>query len=249
MFVVLLSYQMIMAEEAIEQIAKDIINAYKVSDVDLLKRHASGILLPAINDNFFQDKQAKEIAVMTNDWDGTIKEIRYSSANIMNKTIISAIIYFNKCTDKEQICVVMLSSLDNSDWKALGMGITTMEKEEFEKNSLDLQSVKTVIKPVDHKGYTIEMASGEIVKDPSTAKLQELLTTLDDDNFFITLSDNEGFLQAAYSEDGFSVEYRGKDGYFGATELLSQEETSELFVNYIDGVNNWQDSVNWESLE
>ena len=176
MFVILLSYQMISAQETLEQIAKDIINAYKISDVDLLKRHASGILLPAINEHFFEDKQAKEIAVMTNDWDGTIKEIRYSSENIMNKTIIIAIIYFNMCADKEQICVVLLSSLDNSNWKALGMGISTIEKEEFEKNSLDLQSVKKVIKPVDHKGYTIEMASGEIVKDPSTAKLQELLT-------------------------------------------------------------------------
>jgi len=249
MLVVLLSYQMIRAQETLEQIAKDIINAYKISDVDLLKKHASGILLPAINEHFFEDKQAKELAVMTNDWDGTIKEIRYSSENIMNKTIISAMIYFKMCADKEQICVVMLSSLDESEWKALGMGITTIDKAEYEKNSLSLQSVKTVITPVDHKGYTIEMASGEIIKNPSTAKLQELLTTLDDDNFFITLSDNDGFLQAAYSEDGFSVEYRGMNGYFGATKLLSQEETSGLFVKYIDKVNNWQDSVSWESLE
>jgi len=247
--VVLLSYQMIMAKETLEQIAEDVINAYKLSDEDLLKKHASGILLPTINENFFEDKQVKELKDMASDWDGTIKEIRYSSDSIMNKTITSAMVYFKKCPDKEQIGVVMLTRMDKSEWKALGLGITKMEKVEFEKNSLDLQSVKTVSEPVNHKGYTIEMASGEIVKDPSTTKLKELLTTLDDDNFFITLSDNEGFIQAAYSEAGFSVEYRGDNGYFGAIELLSQEKTSELFVNYINKVDHWQNSIKWESLE
>ena len=112
-----------------------------------------------------------------------------------------------------------------------------------------MESMTSAPAKVDHREYTIEMASGEMIKDPSTAKLQELLTTLDDDNFFITLSSNDGFIQAAYSEDGFSVEYRGEDGYFGATGLLSTEETSELFVKYIDKVNNWKATINWESME
>ncbi|MDP8268174.1 MAG: hypothetical protein RAP70_11685 [Candidatus Celaenobacter antarcticus] len=249
MLMILLTCQMIMAQETIEQIAKDIINAYKTSDVNLLKKHASGMLLPAINENFFEDKQAKEIAVMVNGWDGTIKEIRYNSENIMNKNVTITIVYFKMCADEEQICAVLLSSLDNSEWKALGFGISTVEKVEFENYSLEMESMTSAPAKVDHREYTIEMASGEIVKDPSTAKLQELLTTLDDDNFFITLSGNDGFIQAAYSKDGFSVEYRDEDGYFGATGLLSPEETSELFVKYIDKVNNWKETINWESME
>lgn len=248
-FIILISYQSIVAQGNVEQIAKEIITAYKTSDADLLKKHASGILLPAINENFYADKQAKKLVALANEWNGKIIEIRYGTEKMMGKTINLVMVYFKNCKDTDQLCVVLLSSIDKSEWKAVGFGISKIEKAELEEYSLELQSEENIPAKIDHSEFTIEMATGKIVKDPSTEKLQELLKTLDDDNFFITLSCNDGFLQAAYSDDGFSAEYSGPDGYFGATELLSQKEMTKLFIAYIDKVKDWKEDVIWESIE
>lgn len=245
-FLLLLVYQFAFAGP--KEIAKDIITAYQTSDADLLKKHASGMLLPAITRKFFDDSNVVEIKSLVKDWDSEIKEVRYNGEKMMDKTIYISLVHFADCVSAEELCVVMLSSLDKKDWKAFGLGISTITKDEFYSYSTQIQDVKITEPKKSKRSYTVETASGEIVEDPSLTKLLDMIKSLDDDNFFITLSHPDGFLQAAYSEDGFYAEYSGVNGYFGADKALTLKETLELFSNYYNNIENWKGNISWEEM-
>ena len=62
---------------------------------------------------------------------------------------------------------------------------------------------------------------------------------LDDDNFFITLSNKENFIQAAFSDGDFVVEYKENGQQFAAEKVLTKEET----INYLKIIirkDNWK---------
>ena len=78
----------ITAFSQVENVAKEVLNAYKNKDVELLKKNASGILKYAISEGYFEDKGVKEDAKAVAGWDGTIKEVRYEVGNIMGRKAV-----------------------------------------------------------------------------------------------------------------------------------------------------------------
>jgi hypothetical protein len=243
---VMIVSQLIFAISKPEEIANDIIKAYQNSDEDLLKKHASGILIPAINEALFSEKEVTKINTMLENWNGKIIETRYAAENMAGKIVLSSVVYFMDCPEENDLGVVMLSSVDNSDWKAIGFGITNMERSEFEKFSLQMTDPISIETKKEYKKFTIEMASGVIVKNPSIEKLEELIASLNDDNFFLSLSHDDGFIQTAYSSDGFTIEYSNSEGYFVASELYNLEKAVQVFSKYMNEEKDWITDIDWE---
>lgn len=63
------------------------------------------------------------------------------------------------------------------------------------------------------KVVSIEMANGKkIAKSNVNQAIENLSDMNEDDNFFIILNSKDGFMQAAYSKKGFTVEYKDTEG-------------------------------------
>ncbi len=246
LILVLIALQLIFAISNPEEIATEIIKAYKDSDEDLLKKHASGMLIPAINETLFSDPEVIKIKTMLENWNGKIIETRYAAEEMAGKIVLSSVVYFMDCPAENGLGVVILSSVDNSDWKAIGFGITIIESSEFEKFSLQMPDPISIETKKEYKKFTIEMATGEIIKNPSIEQLEELLASLDDDNFFLSLSYEDGFIQTAYSENGFTIEYSNSDGYFVASELFDLEKVVQVFSKYMNEEKDWKTNIDWE---
>jgi len=246
--IMMLSAHQILAQVSEEQAATDIINAYKNKDVALLKKYATGIMVHVINESFFESDDAKPLVEIAEKWDGTIREIRYSKGDMMGKTISLASVYFSD-NDNGNLNTVLLSSYENSEWKAFVYGISDIARSEFEQGSKEIPGDEVVeeAKPVssDHSDFSIEMANGDTFEKPSTEKLKELLKSLNDDNFFLILNSKQGFLQTTTSEKGYIVQYSDDNGMFEAEAYFTFEMLVDIFAAYIDNDNAWKSKAKW----
>lgn len=93
--------------------------------------------------------------------------------------------------------------------------------------------------------YAVEMADGTTIASASLEQVLEGIESLDEDNFFLILSHEGGFVQTAYSDGEYYVEYNEEGEQFAGTELLSLEEVTELFSLYYRGEEGWMDIVEW----
>ncbi|MGC9375061.1 MAG: hypothetical protein ACP5DQ_08490 [Bacteroidales bacterium] len=257
MFVFVISTHFTFAQGDAENIAKDIIKAYQNKDADLLKKHATGVLMYAINDDFFESDDGKPLVEIAKKWDGKIKEIRYSKGDVMGKEVLLASAYFSD-NPNGNFNVVILSSFDKSAWKAFALGITDIPREEFEQGETNLEATSDdkaadAETPVDSKmaaeraGYSIEMANGDIFESPSDEKIKEALKSLNDDNFFMTLSGKDGFMQTTTSEQGFIVQYSDEGGMFEAEEYFSLDKLEDIFIAYINQ-QDWKKMATWVEM-
>ncbi len=248
----------ITAFSQVENVAKEVLNAYKNKDVELLKKNASGILKMVITKSYFEDKSVQEDAKAIDGWDGTIKEVRYEIENMMGrKTVLATAYYADKGTD--QIHAVLLSSMDNGKkWVMVGSGLGSLKKEEFEELSktIPASGAKKESKAGGAKKesettskFSAELANGDTFDKISEAKMVECINSLDDDNFFITLSNKEDFIQAAFSDGDFVVEYKEDGQQFAAEKVLTKEETIQLFKDYYQGKDNWKKEIVWGKME
>ncbi|MDD2278101.1 MAG: hypothetical protein PHD06_09050 [Bacteroidales bacterium] len=229
--------------------AEDIVKAYKEKDATLLKRYATGILINVINDNFFESKDAKTLVEIAKGWDGTIREIRYAKGDIMGSTVIMANVYIGDNPSGE-LNTVLLTSYNNSDWKAFGLGITETSRKEFLEGSLEIPKDEPKTKPKAdkaYKGFSIEMANGETLDNPTVAKLRTMLKTIDDDNFFLTLSGKDGFLQTTISETGFIVQHSEGEEMFEAESYFTMEKLVEIFEAYLRS-EDWKSMGKWAAM-
>lgn len=252
-FALILISESIVAQGNPESVAKDVIKAYKTKDVDLLKKHMTGMMLYVINDGFFDSDDGKPLAEIASKWDGTIKEMRYSKGDVMGKEVLLASAYFSD-NPNGNLNVVILSSFEKADWKAFAYGITDISREEFEEGSKELSGDKQVSEEIvdkpekdGHSGFSIEMANGETYENPSTEKLIESLKSLNDDNFFLTLNSKDGFLQTSTSEKGYIVQYSNHEGMFEAEAYFTIEMLLEIFKAYIDN-GNWKEKATWVEM-
>ncbi len=238
----------------VQDVAEAVLKAYQDRDVELLKKHASGILLAAISDSYFEDKGLQDDLKVVDNWTGEIKDIRYMTDNMMGQTISIATVYYaDKPDDTGEIYTVVLSSLENADWVMVGSGLGTEKMAEFEKMSPTLAGSKVVqdesLKKEEtirmQKDYAVEMANGDTFSDVSEETLGDCINKLDDDNFFIILSNGDDFMQAAYSDQGLIVQYKEYGQQFEAEEYLTTEQTVELFNNYYRGSTDWKEGYIW----
>ena len=239
----------ITAFSQVENVAKEVLNAYKNKDVELLKKNASGILKMVITKSYFEDKSVQEDAKAIDGWDGTIKEVRYEIENMMGrKTVLATAYYADKGTD--QIHAVLLSSMDNGKkWVMVGSGLGSLKKEEFEELSKTIPAGGAKKESETTSKFSAELANGDTFDKISEAKMVECINSLDDDNFFITLSNKEDFIQAAFSDGDFVVEYKEDGQQFAAEKVLTKEETIQLFKDYYQEKNNWKEEIVWKKVE
>ena len=93
--------------------------------------------------------------------------------------------------------------------------------------------------------YAVETADGTTIASASLEQVLEGIESLDEDNFFLILSHEGGFVQTAYSDGEYYVEYNEEGEQFAGTELLSLEDVTELFSLYYRGEEGWMDIVEW----
>lgn len=241
----LLSVNITFAQGNAEDAAKDIIKAYKTKDPVLLKKYVAGFFAMAINESFFDSDDGKPLVEIAGKWDGSIKEIRYSKGDMMGKSVLLASAYFSD-NPNGNLNVVILSSYENSDWKAFALGISDISKSEFEEGSIEIPT-ETATNIVDHSEFSIEMANGDTFENPSNKKLNELLKTLNDDNFFLILNSKTGFLQASTSEKGYIVQYSDDKGMYEAEAYFTFEMLTSIFNAYINK-EDWKSKAKWVEM-
>jgi len=230
----------------IEIAAKEILTAYKNKDAELLKKNASGMLIMAITPAYFNDASIKEDIKSVDNWNGEIKEIRYQVNDMMGKKIFMATAHYADIPGKTDIYAVLLSSTDGKKWVMFGSGLAKLSKAEFDEMSkeIPLAVTKTENKPA--KVFSIEMASGDTFDKVSMEKMIECFNNLNDENFFITMTCKDDFIQASYSDKGFAAEYSEKGVRYVATEVLSKEQTINLFKKYYQDKEDWKTGINWK---
>ncbi len=240
----------------VENIANEVLKAYKERNVELLKKNASGIMKHAISVSYFEDKDIQEEIKSVDNWDGKIREIRYKSGDMFDKKVYIASIWFSEVVEnKDEIYTVFLTSVDKEKWVIFGIGIGTEVKEEFNKMDKSLsgnvEEVAISKENEQKKNYTFstEMADGTISKKITEKQISDYINKLNDDNFFLILNRDEGFMQSAYSAKGFTVQYKENGKQFEAKEYMSKENTIKIFKKYFNGDNNWKAGIEWISAD
>ncbi len=99
------------------------------------------------------------------------------------------------------------------------------------------------------EGFRLETASGEVIEAPSLTQLMRSLGELDSDDEFCILSKGDDFIQTAYSEKGFTVQYKDATGHYESAELLMQPVIVMMFSTYMKGDDSWKQSTKWEKMQ
>ena len=235
----------------VERIAREILEAYKTKNPELLKKNVSGILKSTITKDYFNTKSLQDDIKAAENWDGKIRAIGYKTVNLFGKKIQSADVYFADVEGTNKIYVVLLSKMGDNPWVAVGSGIGKEKKSEFEELSKTKLSEEEEEETNSKKNYSVEMANGDTFSKVTFEKIKECFNKMDDDNFFIILNgeDENEFLQAAYSDKGYSVEYKANGVQYEAKEVLQKEVALNLFKNYLNEDENWNKSVEWEKQQ
>ena len=236
----------LLAQNQVENTAKEVLKAYKDKNPELLKKHASGVLKYAISDSYFEDENLQKDVKAAENWDGEIRGIGYVVNNIAGKKIIMASVYFADIPNSDSIYEVLLSNYENQGWVMFGAGLMADKKENFDILSKTISSGTVPQTENVHKDFSIEMANGDTFDKVTPEKITQCFDKLDDDNFFIILNHKEDFLQAAYSDEGYTVEYKENGVQYSATDLLSKEKTMDLFNKYFNLDKDWNKDTQWE---
>ncbi len=234
----------------VENVAKEVLKAYKNRDVELLKKHASGIMVMAISESYFEDKGIQDDLKAVDGWDGELKEIRYNSGDMMGQKVYIAAIHFADVPDNDnELYTIVLSSTDKQNWVMLGTGIVSETKEEFNKLSSTMQAEEEKDAAEDIRSMSLEMYDGDSHDQVSQDILAESFNTLSDDNFFISLTHKDDYIQVAYSGQGYSVDYKDASGHFEATEFLSKDAALQVLIDYLEGNEAWRKGLSWVALD
>ena len=91
-----------------------------------VKKYAPPITLNAISSKYFEDKVCKNEIKALQNWDGKIREIRYSA----NPFAIMATVYYDEAVKKGEL-VIFYFSKAGKNWKQFGSGFDDMKKPIF----------------------------------------------------------------------------------------------------------------------
>lgn len=237
----------------VKDVAREVLKAYQDKDPELLKKNASGFLKNAISSSYFEDEQVQDEINAADQWDGTLREVRYTSAEMMGNKVDLAMVHFADNKEAEdEIYVVTLSRADQKDWVMFAQGITSEKKAEFEAMDVTLEDAEKSMKVAQSKKtmekFSIEMANGDKFDEVSGKVLEKQLNELNSDNFFLILNKADDFLQAAYSDGGYSIQYNENGKQYQADEVLNKEKTLELFKEYLHETGNWKDITSWSEF-
>ena len=122
----------------VEDIAMEVLKAYKTRDVELLKNNASGMFKKIISEEFLESENSQAVLNIIDNWDGKIREVRYSKEKVMGETTTVAAAFFADNPNNDEICFVTLTRKAENDWVIFGNGIMCNNRSEFEKMSTKL---------------------------------------------------------------------------------------------------------------
>lgn len=275
----------------VKEVAKEMLTAYKNKDVKGVKKYAPPIILGAISPKYFEDRVVKDEVKALKDWDGKIREVRYSA----NPFAVMATVYYDESAKKGKIKIFYFSKAKNN-WKQFGNGFGEMKKSKFlkegstrmpkrkkrkaaikskKKGRESAESTEAAEGPAAslkkafsmfgfskkhkkkklkgdkaaNKGYSIEMASGDIFKNPSVKKLKKSVKSLNDDNFFLTINGPDGFIQGAYSKKKIDMQYKDTEDHFTCKEMVSKKTATFMFSEYLKGKKDWKEKCDWKVVE
>lgn len=230
----------------VESVATETLKAYQARDAESLKKHVAGFFKTLINDGYFDRRDVQKHLKALEKWDGTLKEIRYASGDIAGKQMYTAMAFYADAPDKNEIYAVALASPDKKTWTLVGDGLVQETKVEFEKFGNLIPSQQEKVVNNSSKKFSIEMANGDKFKDVSAENIKENIDKLNNDNFFIILNNGEDFLQAAYSEKGFDLQYKESGFQFTARDYLTKEQAMKTFLSYYNSEDGWKDITPWD---
>ena len=99
------------------------------------------------------------------------------------------------------------------------------------------------------KGYSVEMADGTTAEAPSAEQLKKHLASLNSDNFFLTLTGPDGFLQASYTAKGLDMEYKDLAGHFASVAAVPAETAGTIFTGYLRNEDGWKSKCEWKPFK
>lgn len=113
----------------------------------------------------------------------------------------------------------------------------------------DVEEVEEVFDAVlgANVGYVLQTGKKKY-KDPSRLKLMECISKMDKKNDFLKLSKENGFLQAKYEKDGYSMEYKDATGHYRTIEPIRAEYVSMMFLSYFENSDEIIEFGDWEEL-
>ena len=241
--------------QSAKEVGKKLITAYKKKDAETIKKHMGPMMALTMNDKFFEDKDLKKDIENLKNWNGKIKEVRYFA------TVFGAMaaLHYDNAKDKDKVRVFILGKFKKTWMQGIG-GFDTMDKAKFLALSKKEITKKTIKKKKKggkkkpllnkpNKSYSIEMADGPSIKNPSVKALKKSLATLNDDNFVLTLNGPKGFMQTSYTEKGLDIQYKDDNGHFTAKDLISAETAASMFIGYIKNESGWKSKCEWKPFE
>ena len=120
-----------------EKRAIDILIAYDARDLETLKSYSSGMFKNVMDETFFDGIDSYLDAV--SDWDGEIKEVRYSMQEVtFDKTYYAKAYFADDPKHEGSIFVVTLKSKDKETWSMSSNGLTGLSKEKFDALSVTI---------------------------------------------------------------------------------------------------------------
>jgi len=126
-------------------------------------------------------------------------------------------------------------------------GLSNESKAVYEKMSLTLDESKEPSIKEEPKNFSIEMANGEEISEVNEASIEKCVNQLNDDNFFVILSNNDDYMQAAYSDQGFIIQYSENGQQLEAEEYFTKEQTVDILTKYFHDDINWKEENKWVS--
>ncbi len=119
-----------------EEAAQQVLLAYRTKDVDLLKEYAGNLMRMGLDESAMERPDYQN---QINNWDGSIKEIRYDSDVITFEDVFYAYAYY--MTDANQadiLYVVSLESSDKENWVITMNPLRSMSRADFQEKSENL---------------------------------------------------------------------------------------------------------------
>lgn len=237
------------------QTAKAVLTAYQQKDLEGVKKYSSPMIALTMDKKFFDDKDVKAEVKSLQSWNGKVKEVRYYKTKIG----VMASAYYDDA-DKDTYRVLDMINAGYG-WKQMA-GVDTVSKKKFlsyDKTepkvepapvAASAKKADVVKKAATSAPYSVEMADGTTKKGLSAEELKKMLSSLDDDNFFLTLTAPDGaFLQGGYSEAGLDMEYSDASGHFSSEAAVAPETAEGIFVSYLNGDKGWKGECKWKPFE
>jgi len=159
----------------------------------------------------------------------------------------------DKMSDKEKEAAAykMIEKMTGGEVSAKDMkeAVDNMN-ENMEELSKDMAETMEDAGEAINNAFVVEMADGTNKINPDEDFIESSFDNINDENNFITLGCVDGFIQAAFADNGdFVVEYKDKNGHYEATELQSKDNVILMFKKYLNKDNSYTEVCEWKEME